>query len=66
MHFFDRNCSPKALNLLNVFLGRLDEKRTVSTDINHRVSKTIVNIPYDILALEDLTSIRVQSQKRKA
>jgi IS605 OrfB family transposase len=35
------------------------------TDINHCISKTIVNMPYDIFALEDLTSIRVQSRKGK-
>lgn len=35
------------------------------TDTNHCISKTIVNTPYDIFALEDLTSIRVQSRKGK-
>lgn len=34
-------------------------------DTNHCISKTIVNMPYDIFALEDLTSIRVQSRKGK-
>jgi IS605 OrfB family transposase len=34
-------------------------------DINHCISKTIVNMPFDIFALEDLTSIRVQSRKGK-
>jgi putative transposase len=40
------------------------EKRFV-TNVNHCISKTIVNTPYDIFALEDLTSIRVQSRKGK-
>jgi len=35
------------------------------TDTNHCISKTIVNMPYDIFALEDLTSIRVQNRKGK-
>jgi putative transposase len=35
------------------------------TDTNHCISKNIVNMPYDIFALEDLTSIRVQSRKGK-
>lgn len=35
------------------------------TDTNHCISKTIVNMSYDIFALEDLTSIRVQSRKGK-
>jgi IS605 OrfB family transposase len=34
-------------------------------DTNHCISKTIVSMPYDIFALEDLTSIRVQSRKGK-
>lgn len=34
-------------------------------DVNHCISKTIVNMPYDVFALEDLTSIRVQSRKGK-
>lgn len=40
------------------------EKRFV-TNVDHCISKTIVNTPYDIFALEDLTSIRVQSRKGK-
>ncbi|HWR25362.1 MAG TPA: transposase [Methanosarcina sp.] len=39
------------------------EKQFV-TDVNHCISKTIVNLPYDIFALEDLTSIRVQSRRK--
>lgn len=34
-------------------------------DTNHCISKTIVNMPYSVFALEDLTSIRVQSRKGK-
>lgn len=39
------------------------EKRFV-TDVNHCISKTIVSMPYDVFALEDLTSIRVQSRRK--
>lgn len=35
------------------------------TDTNHCISKAIVNMPYNVFALEDLTSIRVQSRKGK-
>lgn len=41
------------------------KERQFVTDTNHCISKTIVNMPYDIFALEDLTSIRVQSRKGK-
>jgi IS605 OrfB family transposase len=41
------------------------KERRFVTDINHCISKTIVNFPYDIIALEDLTSIRVQQRKGK-
>jgi IS605 OrfB family transposase len=40
------------------------KERRFVTDINHCISKTIVNSPYDIFALEDLTSIRVQSRRK--
>ena len=40
------------------------EKQFV-THINHCISKDIVHMPYDVFALEDLTSIRVQSRKGK-
>lgn len=51
-----------AKRLLKKISGK--ERRFV-TDTNHCVSKTIVNMPYDIFVLEDLTSIRVQSRKGK-
>ena len=51
-----------AKRLLRKISGK--EKRFV-TNTNHCISKTIVNMPYDIFALEDLTSIRVQSRKGK-
>ena len=48
------------------FLRKISRKeRQFVTDTNHCISKTIVNMPYDIFALEDLTSIRVQSRKGK-
>jgi IS605 OrfB family transposase len=34
------------------------------TWINHNISKEIVTMPYDIFAIEDLTSIRVQSRTK--
>ena len=34
-------------------------------DVNHCISKEIVAMPYDVFALEDLTSIRVQKRKGK-
>ena len=39
------------------------EQRFVS-EVNHCISKEIVAMPFDILAIEDLTSIRVQSRTR--
>lgn len=39
------------------------EKRFVK-DVNHCISKEIVNMPFDVFALEDLTSIRVQNRRR--
>ncbi|MGV8075726.1 MAG: RNA-guided endonuclease InsQ/TnpB family protein [Methanosarcina sp.] len=48
------------------FLRKISRKeRQFVTDTNHYISKTIVNTPYDVFALEDLTSIRVQSRKGK-
>jgi len=41
------------------------KERRFVTDTNHCISKTIVNMPYNIFALEDLTSIRVQNRKGK-
>lgn len=40
------------------------ERRFVK-DVNHCISKEIVAMPYDVFALEDLTSIRVQTRKGK-
>ena len=51
-----------AKRLLKKISGK--ERRFV-TDTNHCISKNIVNLPYEIFALEDLTSIRVQSRKGK-
>lgn len=34
-------------------------------DVNHCISKEIVAMPYDVFALEDLTSIRVQTRRGK-
>ena len=39
------------------------EKRFVA-DVNHCISKEIVNMPFDVFAIEDLTSIRVQNRRR--
>ncbi len=39
------------------------EQRFVS-GVNHCISKEIVSMPFDIFAIEDLTSIRVQSRTR--
>ena len=39
------------------------EERFVS-EVNHCISKEIVAMPFDILAIEDLTSIRVQRRKK--
>lgn len=39
------------------------EQRFVSA-VNHCISKEVVAMPYDIFAIEDLTSIRVQSRTR--
>jgi putative transposase len=40
------------------------EKR-FSLDINHKITKQLVNMPYDIFVLEDLTGIRKQKSKGK-
>lgn len=41
------------------------KERRFVTDVNHCIAKEIVNMPYDVIALEDLTSIRVQNRKGK-
>jgi IS605 OrfB family transposase len=41
----------------------IKEQRFVS-EVNHCISKDIVAMPFDIFAIEDLTSIRVQSRTR--
>jgi IS605 OrfB family transposase len=51
-----------AKKLLRKLSGK--ERRFV-TDVNHCISKEVVAKPYDVFALEDLTSIRVQSRKGK-
>ena len=50
-----------AKRLLKKISGK--EKRFV-TDVNHCISKEIVFMPFDVFAIEDLTSIRVQSRNK--
>jgi putative transposase len=50
-----------AKKLLRKISGK--EQRFVS-DVNHCISKEIVAMPFDMFAIEDLTSIRVQSRTR--
>ena len=50
-----------AKRLLKKISGK--EKRFV-TDVNHCISKEIVSMPYDVFAIEDLTSIRVHSRNK--
>ena len=50
-----------AKKLLRKISGK--EERFVSW-VNHNISKEIVAMPYDIFAIEDLTSIRVQNRTR--
>ena len=50
-----------AKKLLRKISGK--EERFVS-NVNHCISKEIVAMPFDILAIEDLTSIRVQGRTR--
>ncbi len=50
-----------AKRLLMKISGR--EERFVR-DVNHSISKAIVAMPYDVFAIEDLNSIRVQSRTR--
>lgn len=50
-----------ARRLLKKISGK--EARFVK-DTNHCISKEIVSMPFDIFALEDLTSIRVQKRRR--
>jgi len=42
------------------------EERRFVTDINHCISKQIVNSEYNVFALEDLSKIRVQKRRGKA
>ncbi len=53
-------CSAK--KLLRKISGK--EERFV-TWINHNISKEIVAMPFDVFAIEDLTSIRVQSRTKR-
>ena len=41
------------------------KERRFVTDVNHCIAKDIVNMPFDVIALEDLTSIRVQKRRGK-
>jgi putative transposase len=41
------------------------KERRFVTDVNHCIAKDIVNMPFDVIALEDLTGIRVQKRKGK-
>jgi IS605 OrfB family transposase len=41
------------------------EERRFVTDVNHRISKQIVNSEYTVFALEDLSKIRVQKRRGK-
>ena len=50
-----------AKRLLKKISGK--ENRFVK-DTNHCISKEIVDMPYDVFAIEDLTSIRVQNRRR--
>jgi IS605 OrfB family transposase len=40
-------------------------ERRFSLNVNHNISKQLVNLPYDIFVLEDLTGIRKQKSKGK-
>lgn len=51
-----------AKQLLKKISGK--ERRFVK-DVNHCISKEIVAMPYNVFALEDLTSIRVQTRRGK-
>ena len=41
------------------------KERRFVTDVNHCIAKEIVNMPFDVVALEDLTSIRVNKRRGK-
>ncbi|MGB9928110.1 MAG: RNA-guided endonuclease InsQ/TnpB family protein [Methanosarcina sp.] len=64
--FLRKNLQAKGTKSAKRYLKKLSRKeKQFGTNINHIISKTIVNLPYDIFALEDLTSIRVQNRKGK-
>lgn len=64
--YFRKQLQSKGTKSAKRHLKKLSRKeRQFVTDTNHCISKTIVNMPSDIFALEDLTSIRVQSRKGK-
>lgn len=64
--FLRKNLQSKGTKSAKRHLKKLSRKeKQFVTDTNHCISKTIVNMSYDIFALEDLTSIRVQSRKGK-
>ena len=44
---------------------RSGQEKRFSSDINHRISKWLVSLPYDIFVLEDLTGIRKQNRGKK-
>jgi IS605 OrfB family transposase len=44
---------------------RSRKERQFVTHVNHCISKVIVNMPFDVFVLEDLTNIRLQSSKGK-
>jgi putative transposase len=54
--------TPSAKRKLKRLSGR---ERRFSTDVNHCISKQIVNSEYTVFALEDLSKIRVQKRRGK-
>lgn len=54
--------TPSAKRTLKRLSGR---ERRFATDVNHCISKQIVNSEYTVFALEDLSKIRVQKRKGK-
>lgn len=64
--FLRKKLQSKGTNSAKRLLRKISRKENgFVKDTNHCISKTIVNMPYDVFALEDLTSIRVQSRKGK-
>ncbi|MGB9928380.1 MAG: RNA-guided endonuclease InsQ/TnpB family protein [Methanosarcina sp.] len=62
--YLRKNLQAKGTKSAKRHLKKLSRKeKQFGTNINHIISTTIVKMPYDIFALEDLTSIRVQSRK---